>query len=34
MKEYKNALTKLDYIIDTVPKKYMNQLWMIRGIVN
>jgi hypothetical protein len=34
MKEYKKALTKLDYIIDTIPKKYASQIWLIRHIVN
>ena len=34
MKEYKKACTKLDYILDTIPKKYANQLWLIRHIVN
>lgn len=34
MKEYKKALTKLDYIIDTIPKKYASQIWIIRGIIN
>jgi hypothetical protein len=34
LKEYKKALTKLDYIIDTIPKKYASQLWIIRHIVN
>jgi hypothetical protein len=34
MKEYKKALTKLDYLLDTIPKKYSAQIWLIRGIVN
>ena len=34
MKDYKKALTKLDYIFDTIPKKYAGQLWLIRGLVN
>ena len=34
LKEYKKALTKLDYILDTIPKKYAGQLWLIRYIVN
>jgi hypothetical protein len=33
-KDYAQALTKLDYIIDTIAKKYVNQFWLIRGIVN
>ena len=32
--DYDQALTKLDYIIDTIAKKYVNQLWLIRGIIN
>ena len=32
--EYKKALSKLDYLIDTIAKKYVNQLWLIRAIVN
>jgi hypothetical protein len=34
MKEYKKALTKLDYMFDTIPKKYAGQLWLVRGLVN
>ena len=34
LKEYKKALTKMDYILDTIPKKYAGQLWLIRYIVN
>ncbi len=34
MREYSKALTKLDYIIDTIPKKYASQLWIIRYILN
>jgi len=34
LKDYKKALTKLDYILDTIPKKYANQLWLLRGLVN
>lgn len=34
MKDYKKALTKLDYIIDTIPKKYAAQIWIIRHILN
>ena len=33
-KDYAQALTKLDYIIDTIAKKYVNQFWLIRGIIN
>tara|TARA_B110000285_G_C15088624_1_gene597704 strand:- start:914 stop:1153 length:240 start_codon:yes stop_codon:yes gene_type:complete len=33
-KDYAQALTKLDYIIDTIAKKYVNQFWIIRGIIN
>ena len=34
MKDYKKALTKLDYMLDTIPKKYAGQLWLLRGLVN
>jgi hypothetical protein len=34
LKDYKKAMTKLDYIIDTIPKKYASQLWLLRGLVN
>ena len=27
-------MTKLDYIIDTIAKKYVNQIWLIRGVIN
>jgi tetratricopeptide (TPR) repeat protein len=33
-KDYAQALTKLDYIIDTIAKKYVNQIWLIRGVIN
>lgn len=31
MKNYSKAIEKLDYMLDTVPKKYANQLWLIRA---
>ena len=31
MKNYTKALEKLDYMLNTVPKKYANQLWLIRA---
>jgi len=34
MKDYEKALTKLDYMFDTIPKKYSGQLWIIRGAVH
>lgn len=34
LKDYKKALTKVDYIMDTMPKKYAAQLWLIRYILN
>ncbi len=34
LKDYKKALTKLDYIVDTMPKKYAAQIWLIRHILN
>lgn len=34
LKDFKKAITKLDYIIDTIPKKYAHQIWLIRGILN
>ena len=33
-KDYKKALKKLDYIVSTIAKKYVGELWLIRGIVN
>ena len=33
-KKYASALDKLDYMLSTIPKKYVNQLWLIRGAVN
>jgi len=33
-KDYQQALSKLDYIIDTIAKKYAHQLWLIRAILN
>lgn len=34
MKDYKKAQTKLDYMFETMPKKYASQLWLVRGLVN
>ena len=34
MKQYKQALERLDFLIDTIPKKYAQQLWLIRGHLN
>lgn len=34
LKDFKKALTKLDYLFDTIPKKYSAQLWLLRGLVN
>jgi len=34
LKDYKRALKKLDYIVETIPRKYANQIWLLRGIVN
>jgi hypothetical protein len=33
-KEYAQALSKLDFIIDTIAKKYVNEIWLIRGVIN
>lgn len=33
-KRFKEALEKLDYILSTIPKKYANQIWLIRGAVH
>lgn len=33
-KKYSEAVTKLDYMLSTIPKKYSNQLWLIRGVLN
>ena len=30
-KDYKKALDILNYMLDTIPKKYAAQLWLIRG---
>ena len=32
--DYQKALTKMDYIINTIAKKYVGNLWLIRGILN
>ena len=31
MKNYTKAIEKLDYMIETVPKKYAGELWLIRA---
>jgi len=33
-KKFSSALDKLDYMLSTIPKKYVNQLWLIRGAVH
>ena len=33
LKDYKKALTKVDYILDTMPKKYAPQLWLLRYVL-
>ena len=33
-RNYEHALAKLDYILQTISKKYAGQLWLIRGIIN
>lgn len=33
-KDYEQALEKLDYILDTIAKKYASQLWLIRAVIN
>lgn len=33
-RNYEQALAKLDYILQTISKKYAGQLWLIRGIIN
>ena len=34
LKKYEKALEKLDYMFNTIPKKYASQLWLIRGQIN
>ena len=34
LKQYEKALEKLDYMFNTIPKKYAGQLWLIRGQIN
>jgi hypothetical protein len=34
LRDFPQALTKLDYILDTVPKKYAPQLWLIRALTS
>ena len=31
LKQYEKAIEKLDYMFNTIPKKYAGQLWLIRG---
>ena len=33
-KDYEAALEKLNYIVQTIAKKYVHQLWLLRGVVN
>jgi hypothetical protein len=33
-KKFTLALEKLDFMLSTIPKKYANQLWIIRGAVH
>jgi hypothetical protein len=34
MHEYKKALNKLSFMIDSIPRKYLGQLWLLRGLIN
>lgn len=34
LKQYEKALEKLDYMFNTIPKKYASQLWLIRGQIH
>ena len=34
LKQYDKALEKLDYMFNTIPKKYAGQLWLIRGQIH
>ena len=34
MGQFKKALQKCSFLIDTVPHTYLNQLWIIRAILN
>ena len=33
-KDYKQALEKVKYILQTIAKKYAHQIWLIRGVLN
>jgi hypothetical protein len=33
-KRYQQALEKLEYMLQTIPKKYANQLWLIKGAIH
>ena len=33
MQDFEKALEKLDWMFQTIPKKYANQLWLIRAYV-
>lgn len=33
-KDFDKTLEMLDYILDTIAKKYANQFWLIRGVIN
>ena len=34
LKQYEKAIAKLDYMFNTIPKKYAGQLWLIRGQIH
>jgi hypothetical protein len=34
LKQFDKAKEKLDYMFDTIPKKYATQLWLIRAQIN
>ena len=34
LKQYDKALEKLDYMFNTIPKKYAGQLWLIRAQIH
>lgn len=33
MKQWSEALQRIDFLLETVPKKYSEQLWLLRALI-
>lgn len=33
MKQWSEALERIDFMLETIPKKYSEQLWLLRALI-